>query len=229
MLPPAFAPLFADSRKPAVRLERVSRVACFRWTIALVGLAGVLVLAFDWQNFHVVLRDVVCRSGQPTVALLERQLAQHRIRSIINLRGPNPDERWYQEERALAMEYGASLYDFPINRIQLPSAEELRQTVQILDECPKPVLIHCASGIDRTGLVAAVSVLLLDDNATSQSAAAGQFRIACGNFPWCRSTHKQVVLQMYEQWLARNGVPHSRQRFRHWACEIYVCPEEVEP
>jgi hypothetical protein len=50
--------------------------------------------------------------------------------------------------------YECSYYCFPVLDASCPSAEELKNLAKKILDLPKPVLIHCAQGHGRTGLVA---------------------------------------------------------------------------
>ena len=85
---------------------------------------------------------------------------------------------------------------------------------------PKPVLIHCQSGIDRTGIAAALACLLLDDSSSTE-AALDQLTWRFGCLPWRKSREdKRDFLLAYESWLGARGQTHSRQHFRAWLREV---------
>lgn len=66
--------------------------------------------------------------------------------------------------------YECSYLCFPVLDASCPSAEELNDLAQRILELPKPVLIHCAQGHGRTGLVAS-AVLLESGKANAPEAA----------------------------------------------------------
>lgn len=190
--------------------------------LALAFLVGGLAVAdYATENFHLVVPGQVYRSAQLSLSTLEERIARHQLGSIINLRGPQPQDQWYHEEGAAALRHGIPRYDIPLRSAIPPTTQELRQLVQLLEEAPKPVLIHCHSGIDRSGMVAAISVLLLDD-AGSPERARAQFTIWYGQFPWRKSTAlHHALVNTYEDWLKEEGLEHSRASFRRWACQVY--------
>lgn len=61
---------------------------------------------------------------------------------------------------------------FPMLDASCPSAEELNELAKRIDALPKPVLIHCAQGHGRTGLVASAVLLASGKASTSADAIA---------------------------------------------------------
>jgi protein tyrosine phosphatase (PTP) superfamily phosphohydrolase (DUF442 family) len=203
-----------------------------RWLATALLLVVFLALAVGgatWglcDNFHTVIPGVVYRSGQLDARSLESRARRHHLRAVINLRGPNPEAAWYQEECATAGRLGLQHFDFPVDSLDPPGAAELADLLRLLQHCDKPVLIHCQSGIDRSGLVAAIAVLLLDKTGTV-TAAHGQFALLYGHLPWRPSTaRKKAFLRRYQAWLTSQGLVHDRDRFRSWALEVYAEGDE---
>jgi protein tyrosine phosphatase (PTP) superfamily phosphohydrolase (DUF442 family) len=181
-------------------------------------------LLFPWHllgdNFHTVLPGQVYRSAQLSPAGLQARIAECHLRSVVNLRGANPGEVWYDEECELAAQEGVQHYDLAPDSEAPPTPAELEQMIRIFDRCPRPLLIHCQSGINRTGLVAAICVLLADEG--TLALAHEQLRLPYGLLSWGSGTARQeAFLTEYETWLARHAYLHSPARFRYWAQHIY--------
>jgi protein tyrosine phosphatase (PTP) superfamily phosphohydrolase (DUF442 family) len=173
--------------------------------------------AFD--NFHEVLPGQLYRSGQLSASHLRAHMERNGLRTVINLRGPNPSEAWYCEEIAAARGGGMVHIDLPIDSL-FPTKDELRDLAHALETCPKPVLIHCQSGIDRTGIASALACLLLDD-ASSPERALDQLAWQYGCLPGRKSREdKRDFLLAYEAWLRGRQVAHTREHFRTWLREV---------
>jgi protein tyrosine phosphatase (PTP) superfamily phosphohydrolase (DUF442 family) len=201
-----------------------------RLSLLLTGaLLAILVTGLAWngsENFHAVIPGAVYRSGQPSPGSLANHIAELGIRSIINVRASNPDALWYQEERAVAARHGVRHYSLGTNS-GCPLPDEVRALVPLLEICPKPVLVHCQSGIDRTGPVAAICILLLDENPDSLPRAQAQLGLWYGHMFWRENTVRhRAFLSLYQDWLTQNGYAHSRDRFREWALRVYDHPPE---
>jgi hypothetical protein len=88
--------------------------------------------------------------------------------------------------------------------------------------------MHCRHGADRTGLAAAV-VLLLDD-AVPYDTARRQLGIRYGHLSVGRTGALDRFFDLYEDWLTKAGQKHSAANFRRWALSEYEggwCRAEV--
>ena len=132
-------------------------------------------------NLHQVTNGVY-RSSQPLPETLPKIWAQLHFKTILNLRGAHPEEGWYRFERKFAAEHQIELIDFPLpDREEVPPST-LWRIFSILKGAPKPVLIHCKAGADRTGLVSAVWL------AVEGNRSAGEMlSIKYGHFPYLGS------------------------------------------
>jgi protein tyrosine/serine phosphatase len=117
------------------------------------GLAGIAGL-FD--NFHEVIPGELYRSAQPSAHDLIVDAARYRIRTVINLRGPNAGKRWYDSERRSADALGLRMIDVPLSAKHVLSGDQAEALIETMRGADKPILLHCASGADRTSLAAAL-------------------------------------------------------------------------
>lgn len=172
-------------RRPALRLAgpRPGRRA-----LALAGLVALLALALllAWPawlqlrgNYHVVLPGLAYRAAQPDGAALRRAQAQDGIRSVLNLRGAQPDAPWYRAEIAASAELGLVHADFGLSATREPTPQRLAELVALMRRLPPPVLIHCRSGADRTGLAAALYLAAIAGRPPAE--AAGQLSLRYGH------------------------------------------------
>ncbi len=92
------------------------------------------------------------RSGQPSYHGFQH-LEEMGIRSILNLRE-------YHRDRRKARHTTLHLFRLPMAAGQLTEAH-LRTVLQCMKQAPKPLLLHCWHGSDRTGaLVAAFRIVV---------------------------------------------------------------------
>jgi protein tyrosine/serine phosphatase len=124
--------------------------------LALLGLCaalGVYLLCLQWSgNFHEVLPGRYYRSAQLSATTLATDIEKYHIKTIINLRGAKPGTRWYDDELAVAEAYGVTHVDFPMSASKRLTPEESYALVAALRAAQGPLLVHCKSGADRTGL-----------------------------------------------------------------------------
>src|SRR5690606_35164032 len=112
-------------------------------------------------NFHAVDDGRLYRSGQPTPEQIRTVVEQYGVRTIINLRGPNAGKPWYDAEARATKELGITQIDHPFSAQSLPPGELLAAAEESLRTAEYPVLIHCESGADRSGMIAAVYRILI--------------------------------------------------------------------
>jgi protein tyrosine/serine phosphatase len=105
-------------------------------------------------NFHEVLPGQLYRSAQPDAAALDWAVKRYGIRTVINLRGENPGAAWYREEIAESRSLGLTHVDFRMSAGSPLTVARSEELIALMRAAPKPILIHCRSGSDRTGLAA---------------------------------------------------------------------------
>ncbi len=158
-----------------------------QWLILLV-LGPIIVLGsyagyiHEQGNFHVVVPDRMYRSRQLDKTELIHYLKTYQIKSIVNLRGVNVGSDWYQNERLVAQELGISHHDYGISANHDVSDEDLKAIMDIVRTAPMPILIHCKSGADRTGLIAALYQYA--QGGRSAEEASSQLSIWYGHLPF---------------------------------------------
>ena len=171
------------------------------------------------SNFHTVVAGRCYRCAQPSPTNLRLLIRTFGIRTIINLRGVEDDRVWYHRERAIAKATGVQMMDRGMWARRPPTEEEFREVVRAVDEAAEPILVHCVSGIDRTGIVSAIFLLLRTDATVDE--ARGQLSVRYGHNPWGKAACQDRVLTAYVAWLAERRLPHRPEHFRRWALEDY--------
>jgi protein tyrosine/serine phosphatase len=148
----------------------------------LVGIALWVLLMRVSGNIHTVEEGILYRSGQLSGARLSDTIQTYGIRSVINLRGPNPDRGWYRDERAVSNALNIPHFDLPLSANREPEDARLQHLVRLLREAPKPVLVHCEAGSDRSGLASALYKLAVAGRPPEE--AGKQLSLWYGHFPW---------------------------------------------
>jgi len=135
----------------------------------------------DQGNFRVITTGEAYRSAQLDRDKLEYYVRRYNIKSVLNLRGQNPYSDWYREELTVSAANRIKHYDIALSSTREPTENDVKQLTEIFREAPRPILIHCQAGADRSGLVAAMWKVIVDQE---QKLEAGkQLSIFYGHVP----------------------------------------------
>lgn len=168
-------------------------------TVVLLSLfiltAGYYLYMEEQGNFHPIIPGEAYRSAQLDRDELEYYIKKYNIKSIVNLRGKNPDAPWYIEELEVSTEQNVKHYDIALSASCEPTDEEVRQLMEIFKSAPRPILIHCQGGADRSGLAAAMWKVMVDKEPKSE--AGKQLSVLYGHIPMGK---KKAMDHFFENW-----------------------------
>ena len=105
------------------------------------------------KNFHKV-NDDIRRSGQPDADEMAFLAASGEIRSVLNLRDYHDDA---DEVGTLDIER----FDIPLSAGSI-TEDDLVRILRTVKRAPKPILIHCLHGSDRTGAAVAACRIVFE-------------------------------------------------------------------
>jgi protein tyrosine phosphatase (PTP) superfamily phosphohydrolase (DUF442 family) len=198
--------------------SRFGTVSAFLALACLAGLSWEFRRPWFQGNLGVVDPGRVIRSAQPTNELGHR-IRDYQLKSILNLRAGSQDDWWYDAEVRMAEANGLSFYDLPLSATRRPRRHELLKLIDLFQDCPYPLLIHCKSGADRTGLASALYLML--QRGEDPERAEHAFSIEYGHIPFGGSEHLHEPIQEYAAWLKTHQLTHSPERFRDWVKNDY--------
>lgn len=186
--------------------------------VALLVLAACLAAWFALRdNFHTVAEGLVYRSAQPSPAGFASYAREYGIRSVLNLRGRMPDSHWYKEELAATRALGLAHFDHKLSAMREVDPAELDEILSVIARAPKPILIHCQGGADRTGLVCAVWELTA--GRLSPAEAGEELSLWYGHFPYLWS-HTDAMDKSFWRYTRLDGWKRPpRPNDRHAAGE----------
>jgi hypothetical protein len=205
----------------AIRQPRRLALWALRLSIAVVCIpAGYVAWDQATFNFGTVQPGRIYRSGQMPRQTLERTVREHHIKTVLNLRGSNRVDGWYRDEVSATNREGATQLDIAMSSCVWMSRAQLGALIESLDTAEYPILIHCAWGSERTGLVSAFAELLRPGSTIEEARA--QFSLG---YLFVRINDGKVMaehLDQYENWLLARKLTHSPAIFRRWAKDGFV-------
>ena len=144
-----------------------------------------------YDNFDTVEDGKLYRSGQLTNTRLKYYVQKYGIKTIINLRGYNPDATWWQNEVDTAAELGVQHYDIAFSSDHFPTEEQIRCLLSLYKSNDQAILIHCAGGADRTGTAAALWKIEIQNSSTHE--ALKQLTPLYGHFESIRPNMRKFI------------------------------------
>ena len=173
-------------------------------------------------NFHWIVPSEAARSSQAYAGFLGPFLRSHGIRAMINLRGPNPDWRWWQSEKRVCARLGVQHFDVALSSKNIPTRSMLLALLDAYDAAPRPFLMKCSGGQDRTSFAAAVYLVhtlgwkrLAD--ARSQFAAWPYLHWPRANQRWLRLfldfAHEAAGSQPLREWISEE---YNQVGLKNW-------------
>jgi len=213
-------PSDTDTATPQKR--RLPRRGRRRWWLvpacgALILLALWGVRRFVYLNFGAVVDGAVYRSAQPTDGALKAWSQRHGLRTIVNLRGAGFEG--YEAYRSNAERLDLEVHDLGFSAKRPPPAPLLRDLIRILESAPRPMLLHCHSGVDRSGMASVLAAMALGGQTYEQARSQRPL--------WSRHADSvdgyiETVFEDYEAWCRSNERPFAGwAAFKAWAMKHY--------
>ncbi len=214
--------------KPETRYaRRMARIA--RWDRPLDGPAG---RARAWVNMllvdHGVFRlaylnkhrvsDRLWRSAQPAPHQLARLKAEG-VRTVVNLRGGREHGSW-QLQKDACDRLGIHLVEFVVRSRGAPDRETLLSAKAFFDTIEYPAVLHCKSGADRAGFVAALYLVVFEGKSLDE--AQRQLSMRFGHFRFSKTGILDAFFDLYRRDGEAKGIP-----FLTWI-ETRYDPEDLE-
>ena len=169
------------------------------------------------SNFSVVVPGKVYRSGQPSMSQLQAWIPKYGIRSIVNLRGDTLDI--CRQEKAVADTMNVQTISLALSSRHVVSKARLLRLIDAIDHAPRPMLMHCYFGVDRSGLAAMLAVLAegkSDYQTARRQLARPLLRVGS------HKVHINDTLDPYEEYCRRNNLdPNQWEQFKLWARDVY--------
>lgn len=155
------------------------------------------ILRTFWHNFEEVSTGVY-RSNHPDHKRFEAYAAMG-IKTILNLRGVAKQPHYLFEEES-CKKLGLTLVTIGMSARQAPKKGQLQKVIAAFKTLERPFLVHCKSGADRTGLVAALYLMVHDNQPVEVARRQLSFR-----FLHIRRTATGILDHFFDVYAARNA------------------------
>ena len=189
-------------RHPFVRAFRVVGLLAIA---LLLFLGGAYAYVHGGGNFHEVEKGVVYRSSWLGSEKLEQAVDRLGVKSVLNLCGEQPGVAWYEGEVEVSRRRGVKFVSLALSANTALDASQVAKLAEVVRDAPKPLLIHCRAGSDRTGLASAVYVAL---RGGSLRDAQDQLSLYYGHFPYfgSKSVAMDITLERFYPSVANRQV-----------------------
>lgn len=209
-----------DTTDPKARSRR-KRTRLILGLIAAVvfGVPGgyYLVVTFITGNFHAVVPGEIYRSRQPKPGDLTRWTEQVGLQSVLCLRGDEYPQA--ERERAEAAELGLDYRTVRSSAHRQLSRYEAIDFIEQIEQMPKPLLIHCRAGADRTGTASVIAAMAFGGQ--DYAAAIEQMHWQYLHVGWYK-VKVDKIFDQYERWCQSQGVDTGGwEQFRRYIFEHY--------
>jgi protein tyrosine phosphatase (PTP) superfamily phosphohydrolase (DUF442 family) len=145
----------------------------------------------EWDHFFELDKGRFYRSKLLSARRLTFFINKFGLKTVINLCGEEPNRRWWRSERHVCEKNGVEFYNISMSAERLPYKKDVLALLDIYNTAPKPIMVHCARGIDRTGEAAAL--WLLEKQGKSKKEALDQLSSRYNHNPRTHPTKTQFI------------------------------------
>jgi protein tyrosine/serine phosphatase len=160
------------------------------WANMLLVDHGVFRLVY--LNKHRV-SDRLWRSAQPAPHQLARLKAEG-VRTIVNLRGGREHGSW-QLQKDACDRLGLHMAEFVVRSRGAPDPATILNAKTFFERLEYPVVLHCKSGADRAGFVAALFLILHEGRPVAE--ALRQLSLRYGHFRFAKTGILDAFFERY--------------------------------
>ncbi len=169
-----------------------------------------------WKN-EAEIAPGIWRANQPGPRRIARY-ARHGFRTVLSLRG-QADVSYNLFEREACEQSGLIFRHLNLRSTVLPPGETLLALLDLVARAEKPMLFHCKSGADRTGLAAAL--ILIDQTGASIDEALKQLHWRHLHFRKGKAGILGQLVESYGKARQQSGIT-----LRDWLVDGYE-PERI--
>lgn len=177
-------------------------------------------------NFYEIDTGKYFRSAQPSGSDIEEMAHRYGIKSVINLRGENPSEGWYQDEKAMVDNLGLNFVNISMSPSEIPHRKNLLQLLEALESLPRPILVHCQAGADRTGEASAIYQMIYMGKTKSE--ALSMLSMKYGHISFAKPAKDYFIKEVWQgrDWAYSDYKPCSGT-YKYYNVQNPECEEDI--
>jgi len=170
------------------------------------------------HNFHTVDASILYRCRQLSDTEMENYITKYDIKTVLNLRPEDEEPDAFQQEKQMCKKNNILFLNVPMNGQTITPEYDVKQLITILEIAPRPIIVHCRAGADRTGEVCAL-YKLLNDSSTDE--ALSQLSLKYSHFSWLLPRKQELIKNI--DTLYPKIIPSMKK-----ACSLYnFAPQEA--
>ena len=182
----------------------------------IIGFGGYMLGFRMHRAFRCIVPGKVYSAKQPSEKKLQQLIDKYGIKTIVNLRGYSPEHT--PGEVAVAEKNNIEFMTLSWSAHNTPRHPLLKRFIKEIETCQTPILIHCHSGIDRSGTAAAMAAMEIGGE--DYYKAKKHSFVPPG--PWKRKKRKNYVhvsdvFTEFEKYCMENKVTPSWVLMKEWA------------
>jgi len=196
---------------------------------AWLATVGVILLVFGYTlwtsrtfllggNLYEVVPGQVYRSARMQPLDLDRFIGEAGLKSVVIFTNGVGRHPWTVDMKRVCDDRKIVLELIPLPADHPPTRNEFLHMVDVVERCPRPMLVEGYRGIDQVGFASAIAELL---GGSSPEVALHQFDRVFGQFNGAEFSPFGRPILDYRDWLAARHLKHEPGRLREWALEAY--------
>ena len=143
------------------------------------------------SNFHEVTPGNLYRSAQLSGRGFDHYIKKYGIKTVINLRGGSPGAKWYDDEMNTMKKDSVLHIDIPLSATHYVPSQKIDSIMGVASIVPRPILVHCRGGADRSGLFCASWRLKIENYPAEKSSK--QLSFIYGHIPFSRWSNTKAM------------------------------------
>ena len=210
--------------------KRSPKTGWLRREFGWIATLGVMVILASWgawsyrvffwgNNFYAEVPGQLYRSARLSTEQLDDLISREGLRTVVTFTSGSDRHPWFVAQRRVCESRHVTIHAVNLSSNQVPSRKMLIRLVDLLHQCPRPVLVQGYRGIDHCGFASAVVQLL---RGVPPHVALRQFDPKYGQFRGPQHSPLGLTLLAYQDWLDVHHWPHNAERFRSWAAGEYL-------